>query len=146
MLALSIRQPWAWLIVNGIKDVENRTWATKVRGPVLVHAGKTLTKADYEACCMFVSSISHLLTESDFFFPTYEMLQPECGGIVGEVEITKCVAQSESPWFVGEFGFVLANAKPLPFRPCAGRLGFFEVGNDPSSQTPHTGAVKRTED
>ncbi|WP_245839042.1 ASCH domain-containing protein [Yersinia kristensenii] len=38
MKALSIRQPWAWLIVNGYKDIENRTWNTKCRGPVLIHA------------------------------------------------------------------------------------------------------------
>ncbi|WP_229215634.1 ASCH domain-containing protein [Duganella sp. CY15W] len=40
MKALSIRQPWAWLIVNGYKDIENRSWSTNVRGKVLVHASK----------------------------------------------------------------------------------------------------------
>ena len=38
MKALSIRQPWAWLILHGGKDIENRTWATKLRGRVLIHA------------------------------------------------------------------------------------------------------------
>ena len=38
MLALSIRQPWAWLILRAGKDVENRDWSTKVRGRVLIHA------------------------------------------------------------------------------------------------------------
>lgn len=131
-LALSIRQPWAWLIVNGLKDVENRTWATKVRGPVLIHAGKTMTHGDYEACCIFVSGIGHLLIDikPDWFFPTFEALQSQCGGVVGSAEITKCVAHSESPWFVGDFGFVLDNPKVLPFSPCKGRLGFFEISND----------------
>ena len=41
-LALSIQQPWAWLIVNGFKDVENRDWPTKIRGIVGVHAGKKI--------------------------------------------------------------------------------------------------------
>ena len=31
-IALSIRQPWAWLIVNGYKDIENRDWKTHYRG------------------------------------------------------------------------------------------------------------------
>ena len=60
MKALSIRQPWAWLIVRPdvadqatraqlrtwrcIKDVENRTWSTGFRGRFLVHAGKTYTQ------------------------------------------------------------------------------------------------------
>ena len=63
MKALSIRQPWAWLIVRPdltdpakraaafaageIKDIENRTWATKHRGPFLVHAGQTFDMEGY---------------------------------------------------------------------------------------------------
>lgn len=37
--ALSIRQPWAGLILAGVKDVENRTWSTQRRGPLIIHAG-----------------------------------------------------------------------------------------------------------
>ncbi len=42
MLALSISQPWAWLIVNtntypGGKDIENRGWMTHYRGPIAIH-------------------------------------------------------------------------------------------------------------
>jgi len=40
--ALSIWQPWAWLIANGYKDIENRTWWTKFRGPFLIHASKRM--------------------------------------------------------------------------------------------------------
>jgi len=38
LTCLSVRQPWAWLIVNGHKDVENRTWSTQHRGDILIHA------------------------------------------------------------------------------------------------------------
>ena len=38
MKALSIRQPWAWLIARGVKTVENRTWATNFRGRFYIHA------------------------------------------------------------------------------------------------------------
>jgi hypothetical protein len=38
MKAISIRQPWAWLIVNGMKDIENRTWKTNYRGQLFIHA------------------------------------------------------------------------------------------------------------
>ena len=47
MLALSIRQPWAWLIVHGWKDIENRTWRTRVRGRFLIHAAKGMTNREY---------------------------------------------------------------------------------------------------
>lgn len=40
MKALSIRQPWAWLIVAGYKDIENRSWPTNFRGRVYIHASR----------------------------------------------------------------------------------------------------------
>lgn len=39
MRAITIKQPWAQLIAEGFKDVENRTWSTRWRGPLLIHAG-----------------------------------------------------------------------------------------------------------
>jgi hypothetical protein len=47
--AISIRQPWAWLIVNGYKDVENRIWAANVRGRVLIHVGASKSDTNPEA-------------------------------------------------------------------------------------------------
>jgi hypothetical protein len=44
LLALSVRQPWANLIVLGLKDIEIRTWATKYRGRLLIHAGMTFDR------------------------------------------------------------------------------------------------------
>ena len=49
------------------------------------------------------------------------------GGIVGQAEIVDLVQSSSSPWFSGPYGFVLANARRLPFRPMPGQLGIFEV-------------------
>ncbi|MCT7372666.1 ASCH domain-containing protein [Mycolicibacterium llatzerense] len=37
--ALTVQQPWAWAIVNGDKQTENRTQAWAYRGPLLIHAG-----------------------------------------------------------------------------------------------------------
>jgi len=42
--ALSLRQPWAWLVTNGSKDIENRSWHTNHRGPLLIHASSNLTE------------------------------------------------------------------------------------------------------
>jgi len=39
MKALTVRQPWAWAIIHGGKDVENRTQAWSYRGPLAIHAG-----------------------------------------------------------------------------------------------------------
>lgn len=45
---LSVRQPWAWLMVNNLKDVENRSWYTKFRGRLYIHASGTYTKRAHD--------------------------------------------------------------------------------------------------
>ena len=44
MRALTIRQPWASLIAAGVKTIETRSWSTKYRGPLAIHAGKQWAK------------------------------------------------------------------------------------------------------
>lgn len=46
MKALTIRQPWAALITSNIKTIETRTWTTKYRGPLAIHAGKRRMNLD----------------------------------------------------------------------------------------------------
>lgn len=118
-VALSIRQPWAWLIIHAGKDIENRNWPTHRRGRVLVHASKGMTRAEYEEAYDFVMCE----VDSKIAMPTFESLKR--GGVIGEVEIVDCVTDSKSPWFCGQYGFVLKNPKPLPFHPFKGALGFF---------------------
>lgn len=123
LFCLSVRQPWAWLIVHAGKDIENRTWPTRFRGRVLIHASKGMTRQEYEDAMNWVVLNSRL--PLDFHEPKMDELLR--GGIIGETEIVDCVTQSTSPWFMGEYGFVLRNSKPLPFEPCKGALGFFKA-------------------
>lgn len=60
-------------------------------------------------------------------FPDELVERMPLGGIVGVADIVDCVEAHPSPWFFGPYGFVLANARPLPFTPCKGALGFFKV-------------------
>lgn len=128
MKALSVMQPWAWLIVNGHKDIENRDWkpanpALRFRGKVLIHTG---LKIDAEAS----DDVAENIHPVSCFFPLATPLNVpaawETGGIVGEAEIVDVVTKSDSPWFVGPIGLIIRNARPLEFRPCVGALGFFE--------------------
>lgn len=118
MKAISIRQPWAWLIVNGYKDIENRSWPTRFRGRVLVHAAKAMTRGEYEVACNMAQHLGVTIPAAN---------ELDRGGITGEAVITGCVDGSPSPWFFGKFGFVITDARPLPFQPLKGSLGFFEV-------------------
>ncbi|MEI6077295.1 MAG: ASCH domain-containing protein [Verrucomicrobiota bacterium] len=113
--AISIRQPWAWLIVNGYKDIENRVWATNVRGPVLIHAGQSKKDTTAEALA-YIKRKYHVAHLPDTF---------ETGGIVGLAEITGCVENHPSKWFQGPYGWTLAHARRLPFKNCKGQLKFF---------------------
>lgn len=48
MKVLSIKNPYAYWVINGIKDVENRTWKTDYRGKLLIHvSGESMRNADY---------------------------------------------------------------------------------------------------
>lgn len=128
MKAISIRQPWAWMILHAGKNIENRTWETFHRGRVLIHASKGCTQAEYhnaiEGALMLDLPAKH--TEALLNIPDLKTI--ERGGIIGSVEIVACVRGKHSAWHAeGQFGFVLRNPQPLPFTPWKGQLGFFDV-------------------
>ena len=112
MKALSIKQPWAWAIVNGFKPVENRTWITKFRGRFLVHASQQLDKRGIQ----FIRN--HIGIDVPATFAT--------GGIVGSVDLVDVVEPMSSPWFFGALGFVLQRPAKCTFVPMKGHLGLWE--------------------
>lgn len=117
MKAISVKQPWAWHIVNGTKDIENRKWKTKFRGRVLIQAATTI---DTRAPKKLFDAI-----------PPGELKK---GGLIGSVEIVDIVRESDSEWFEGPYGYVLKDPRPCPFLKYAGQLKFFEVYNNWTEQ------------
>lgn len=115
MIALSIRQPWAWLIVSRLKKVENRTWPTKVRGWFAIHAGKTVPSED---------EIRAIEREFAVVINRGEL---RYGGLVGTGWLADCVTAHPSKYFEGPFGFVIHKAEPIPLIPCRGFQGFFNA-------------------
>lgn len=127
---LSIQQPWAWAIVH-LGKVENRSWQTGYRGPVLIHAGKSFSRGVFEDRAEYILAIS-----GD------EVPDPEAldfGGIIGAADLAHCLWRPEygaarlgrprkaTRWHEpGSFGFYFENARPLPFRPCLAQLGLFD--------------------
>lgn len=123
-LVISVRQPWAWLIIHGGKDIENRDWFTKVRGRVLIHAAKGMTQDEWSWAWGFAQGSGAGPKALEMGVTSKNI---ERGGIIGSVEIVDCVTRSDSRWFQGRYGFVLRNPQPLPFYPCRGQLGFFRI-------------------
>lgn len=128
MRTLSIRQPWAWLIVHGHKDVENRDWATAYRGPLLIHASKTVAKGEY---LRQQAEIEHAF---GITVPGLDALP--LGGIVGAVHLVDCLSHSSSPWYTGAVAWVLRHPLELPFHPCAGALRLFHTRLDTLDAPP----------
>ncbi|VVE90768.1 ASCH domain-containing protein [Pandoraea bronchicola] len=144
MKALSVRQPWAWLIVNGFKDIENRTWRTGFRGRVLVHASKGMTRAEYEDVEDF---LRYAVAGPRITLPVFDEL--DRGGIVGAATIIDCIPpeRASSAWHMeDQFGFEISDARTIPFVPCKGALGFFDVPPDVAAQLREIAASQAAEE
>lgn len=127
--ALSVRQPWAALILAGRKTVEVRSWPTRHRGPILLHTGR---QADSRAEPWAAVDSRELAT-----------VAAVRGGIVGVFEIVDCIEYGSAERFAADagrhgnpadwfrpprlFGFVLAAARPVPVYNISGNTGFFRV-------------------
>ena len=88
MKVLTIKEPWASLIINGYKTYEFRTWKTNYRGKILIHAGKTIEK------------------EQTNKFKDYN-LKYSCGEIIGEAGLVDCIKVTE------EFDKYLKQINPI---------------------------------
>lgn len=134
---LTLRQPWAWMVIHGGKGIENRTWPANFRGRFLIHAGKGMTKAEYSDALDFAYGVQPELRTFAIpgseelggpwtkFIPAYEEL--ERGGIVGKAYLSKVLPppKEQMGWqhtwrMDGQYGFVLEDIEPLPFMPCKG--------------------------
>lgn len=125
MIAISIKQPWAWMIANGIKTVENRNWYTEHRGGLLIHAGKN--RDDVERDLLIA------LEDYGIAVPEKEL---EYGKVIGLVDVVACTKEPKEKfdqfWHVeGNFAWVLRRPRLIdPFR-YSGRLKLFEVPWNP---------------
>lgn len=129
--ALSLKQPFAWLIANGYLLVDDRSWGTQYRGPILIHASKGLYEAYYH----------YIKTHTDIPIPDKDKL--EYGGVVGMAKLIFCGKPNQLPAAMnreysahfshvpqGYYGFLFADATPLPLMPGPGKLGIFEIDID----------------
>lgn len=116
VLALSVKQPWAWLITEGYKDIENRNWPTTYRGRVYIHASMTMDLGGYD---LVRKHFPGIIMPGKYEF--------KGGGIVGRTTIAGCVERSSSPWFQGPYGWVLKDSVKLELKNHKGQLRFFKV-------------------
>ena len=143
VVALSIRQPWAWAIVYARKDRENRSresirlgnMRSVVGQRIAIHAAKGMTRDEYEHAAAFIRTLA-----GDCPAP-HEL---ERGGIIGTALVTGLITKSveaeatPSAWFFGPGALVLAAPEPAPFVGSTGKLGIFQW--QPNGQGPDAAA------
>lgn len=129
LVAISVKQPWAALIVAGLKSIEVRTWPTRRRGPVLIHASK----------------IADDRPEGWLRVATPELVEAARlrGGVVGVADLGACRGYDTAEAFAVDadqhlnapewfrpprlYGFVLRDTRPVTFYPYPGQTMFFQV-------------------
>jgi activating signal cointegrator 1 len=138
--AISLWQPWASAIANGVKTVETRSWRTEHLGPVAIHAAQ---KRSGELAAIFDGLMhDHLdilkafvaAKESCFRYLPFGAVvctaEIFCVGNVEMFELARFskVELSLGNYSAGRFLWKLENIKKLPKPvPCIGRQGFFNV-------------------
>src|SRR5579875_2427196 len=125
--ALSLKQPWAALLVHGRKTIEVRRWPTARRGRILIHAARVPDDRP--------QAWSHLPAE---WLETAQLL----GGIIGAGDLIDCCTYhtleafqadqhrhlNDPSWFQAPlYGFSFTNLTVLPFRRYPGSVRFFPV-------------------
>jgi hypothetical protein len=145
LYALSIKQPWAALLVCGRKTIEVRNWPTARRGRILIHAARI--------CDERPEAWTHVSAE-------LEPLARQNGGILGVAELASCCRYESREaftldckqhlnlpdWFAPPvlYGFTFEAARVLPFHHYPGWMRFFPVEWDEATGTAALPTHERT--
>lgn len=137
MKALSLTQPWAWIILHLGKRIENRSRNLgNYRGPLLLHAAKGMTERYWRSAYDFVAEN---IDEASARHIPKALVR---GAIVGVCEVIhQCDGdgrwsddgrmptdfwETQHLWYMGAHAYVLDDARELPEPiPCKGALGFW---------------------
>lgn len=128
--ATSIPQPLAWLVAMGFKDVLNTRVLLDSRHqniPGYIHARADKQFNHAAALSMLKTRGGLSLADAERFLAEHQDSQ-KSGGIVGEVVFMELPGRIVSPWTRDGFHhWLVVSSRPLPFSPCKGGDGFFEV-------------------
>jgi hypothetical protein len=127
---VSIRPPYGTWLANpqrfemiGLppKRIENRSYdfTCGYRGQILIHQSKTFERDAIPAWCRRMPGIERIFSLDPGGYPH--------GAIIGIANLVDVIEDSDDPWFLGEYGLVLANARPVYPMAYRGQLGLFNV-------------------
>lgn len=124
--AITIWQPWAWCILHLGKDVENRTWPTKHRGPIAIHAAAHKNRLDYEAARRWIKNAT------TYDVPLFDQVQR--GAIIGIVSITSMATNNPgTPWWMAgpnHVAWILEQPHATLPQPAKGKQRIWTIPNN----------------
>jgi ASCH domain len=122
--ALCVKQPHAFALIYGHKRIENRTWRTNYRGPLIIHASKAVNEIkprELDGRWLRIIPEIRPLKATDF------------GCLYGLVDLTDCVPFERvkgQPYAEGPWCWIVANPRPLLRTPYRGKLQLFDVDDE----------------
>jgi hypothetical protein len=133
--AISVEQPFATLIVLGVKQHMARSWVTQHRGPLLIHAARPFGDAARQLCCR--EPFRSVLKQAGYAIPA----DLPRGVVLGTVELCNCLHAHAVPlppeeepfrdvrpgWYVWLLKGARRLAQPIPL---TGRQGIYEVSEE----------------
>ena len=114
---MTVREPYAWAIMVGAKDVENRSRRSNYLGRLYIHTSLT---EDVDAVEAIVERVAADLGVSASAARAKYRRHRErgLGKIIGRVEMFGCAVSHKSEWFDGKYGYLLHNPvrlrQPIP--------------------------------
>lgn len=133
---LTFVQPWASAIAFAGKDIENRSWRTHYRGPLAIHAGGSFFADDLDLKTIAVRGkprrplIDWIRRGRRRFELPPEAEELPVSHIVAIAMLMDCVEKSPSPWFRGEYGWVLGGVIPIEPIPMTGAQSLWDCSFD----------------
>lgn len=86
---LTVREPWATLIVTGFKDIENRSRRFGHRGPLLIHTSASVSRCEYDDVCRIITDRIPAAARPEVL-PTWEESRKTFGKIIGGCVLKEC--------------------------------------------------------
>ena len=123
MKALSVKQPWAFLIAEKYKSIETRKWATDYRGPLLIVASKSPDKY----------AMRHFNEELRLCAP-HEIIFGKAIAVVDLVDCRKMTVDDQNDAccdiYSGAYSWCLKNVQKIKPFAVKGQLGLYEVNQN----------------
>jgi hypothetical protein len=133
--ALTLHQPWAHLIATGRKTFETRSWSTTYRGPIAIHAGRTVDEEYALECGIDPAALTRgaivAVARLVAIIPTEQAIRA--------IEQTMPAAQAaeelrHGDYSPGRFAWELMGVRPVPALRIGGQLGLWDVPPDAEIQ------------